>query len=983
MTLRNFSRRGPNGRSSTSSKRRRRVLVELLESRQLLAGDVGTVDALPTAEEAQFGALVLTPEGREVCLAFTTTSAAEGEGVAPPPAAPPAAPGPVDLTAAISNQPAGPLAPGAAFTSEITFVNTGPNDATATNLLVEFDANLTGISWEREIIRVQPATVATATLIGSDGFSVQGSEAIDLSGFSVSGGGDFNNDGIDDFIIGATEPDIGTTPQDGDAYVVFGTASGFPANLALSSLNGTNGFSIAAAGTGGSNLGSAVDNAGDVNNDGIDDIIVGAPGADSGGVSDSGEAYVIFGSASAFPAQISTASLTGANGFSIGGLGDDFDLGASVAGAGDINGDGIDDLIVGAPGQWVPEPGGGPGSRDVEGSAYVLFGKSTAFSAQFDLSTLPASDGFRISTTGVGDQLGGSVDGAGDVNNDGIADLVVGAARKGPEGDDSGAVFVIYGKNTAFSANVNVAGLDGSNGFAVAAPRAGHNFGTAVAGISDFNGDNIDDLLLADSISASGPLVSANSYVLFGSGSAFPATVDISTLNGTTGLVIEAPVADHPNPMDVSGNGDGFDVNGDGISDLLIGLAATQVTTSGVTTDIPGGGYVVFGQSTAFTSPLNLSTLNGTNGFLIESVDFAEQAGESIGVAGDVNGDGLDDVIVGAPFGSPGGNALAGESYVVFGRGSSISNDSGTIINETLDLFPGDQVIYRVSATIAPAATGSTVVTGTVTPGPGVTDDTMTNNVASQTTLIGVLDTTPPSITNVYAAGSAWNSVFVDGVDGGGVGTGNGIGIELSPGQRVANSGINRVFLQFSEDIGTLTPAQVELSGSAATYSIGSVNYSSSTYLAEVSILGTIGFDKVRLSVNDDVDDTAGNLLDGDGNGTPGGIFDLRFDVALGDIDGDGQVFTTDLIGWQAAFNSLPGGASYNPNADLDGDGQIFTTDLLIWQANFNQDLGNLTEPPASGFNPPPPPTGAATAEQTAPLAVDQVMASESEWSQL
>jgi hypothetical protein len=145
--------------------------------------------------------------------------------------------------------------------------------------------------------------------------------------------------------------------------VVFGTAAGFQASLDLAGLDGSNGFRLDGV-EGGS--GYSVAGAGDVNGDGIDDLIIGAPFADPGGRDGAGESYVVFGTAAGFGASLDLAALDGGNGFRLNGIDFDGQSGWSVAGAGDVNGDGVDDLAIGAP----DAHGGGAAA----GESYVVFG---------------------------------------------------------------------------------------------------------------------------------------------------------------------------------------------------------------------------------------------------------------------------------------------------------------------------------------------------------------------------------------------------------------------------------------------------------------------------------------------------------------------------------------------------------------------------------------------------------------------------------
>ena len=229
-----------------------------------------------------------------------------------------------------------------------------------------------------------PANINLSSLNGSNGFQINGETAGDYSGYSVSSAGDVNGDGFDDLIIGAD----GANPHGNDSgasYVVFGKASGFAANLNLSSLNGSNGFQISGEAAGDFS-GLSVSSAGDVNGDGFDDLIIGADGANPHG-NDSGASYVVFGKASGFAANLNLSSLNGGNGFQISGEAAGDYSGRSVSSAGDINGDGFDDLIIGA-------DGANPHGNN-SGAAYVVFGKASGSARISIYRASTASTAFR------------------------------------------------------------------------------------------------------------------------------------------------------------------------------------------------------------------------------------------------------------------------------------------------------------------------------------------------------------------------------------------------------------------------------------------------------------------------------------------------------------------------------------------------------------------------------------------------------------
>jgi hypothetical protein len=493
------------------------------------------------------------------------------------------------------------------------------------------------------------SSIDLSTIAGSTGFKIFGEASSVSAGRSVAAAGDVNGDGFDVVIVGA--PFVGP----GRAYVVFGDEA-INTDVHPTALGGTNGFIIVGEASN-NRAGASVASAGDFNGDGYDDVIVGASDFNT----NQGAAYVIFGGPDGtFAQSLFLSTLQPAQGIRLTGAGASHFAGTAVTGAGDFNGDGFDDVVIGAPG--ASDAYGATGS----GLSYIVYGSASPQSQS--VSAIDGTNGLVLGGPGTTASSGTSVGGGGDVNGDGLDDVIIGAPQAdfaGAGGGDRGAAYVVFGSATPASSYINLSAPDGIAMIRLIGKDANDENGKSVAIVGDVNGDGYDDVASGAFLSGAGGAYSGEGFVVFGRETFSGADVTLSALDGTNGFSIAGAAVNDTLGFSAGG---GSDVNGDGFADVIFG-AKDADTPAGNS----GGSYVVFGAAAGFASSINVSELDGNNGFRLAGASGSDYNGMSVASAGDVNNDGFGDLITGAPGADPSLVVGAGTAYVVLGRQPEVS----------------------------------------------------------------------------------------------------------------------------------------------------------------------------------------------------------------------------------------------------------------------------------------------------------------------
>lgn len=438
------------------------------------------------------------------------------------------------------------------------------------------------------------------------GWVVETNQAGSLFGHSIASAGDVNGDGCEEILVGAPGYDYGQADE-GVAFLFLGSGAG-PSVLP---------DWWAESNQAGARLGSSVACAGDIDADGYDDVVIGAPNYDFSTYANSGSAFVWRGTPAGPPPSgtPANAAWTGQRAQA------DAHFGASVACAGDVDGDGYADLLIGVPGHTR--------AFTHEGAAVIYHGSP---------SGPPSVPDWTAEGGQAGAGLGTSVSSAGDVNGDLFSDVAVGAPYYDGTYSNEGAVYLYNGSDS---------GPAHAPSWSALGREAGAHLGTSVAPAGDVNGDGYSDLLVGNPGHIHNDLRCGMAMCWYGSESgpsgASPSEADWWMMGTAAGDSLGLCVAP------------GGDVDGDGFSDVLI--AAPHAEWNGVA----DAGVVAWARGTADgIARLAATTLGGA------------QAGANFGASiasADLNGDGFTDVMVGAPAHDQ-GQADEGRGFVYYGNRS-------------------------------------------------------------------------------------------------------------------------------------------------------------------------------------------------------------------------------------------------------------------------------------------------------------------------
>ena len=462
---------------------------------------------------------------------------------------------------------------------------------------------------------IDPTWSSVNGLITAADYTFVGEAASDYFGIQVASAGDVDGDGLADFMM-AAPLNSSSAYFAGRSYLFLGASLGTTSSINLTLADHTfigaeendqSGFSLSSAG--------------DVDGDGLDDILVG-----SAPVGSSGKTYLVLGASlgASRTIDLSTADYIF--------VGQDGERSAwAVSSAGDVDGDGLDDILVGA------ERNSENGTN--AGKVYLILGASLGTSGTIDLSL--ADYAFLGEAP---EDMTATVASAGDVDGDGLDDILVGSFANDSVDRDSGKAYLFLGASLSTSGTFDLSSAD----YSFIGEGLFHYAGYSVSSAGDVDGDGLDDLLVGAVYNAEAGLNAGKTYLILGASLGTPGAIDLSSADYS--FIGEAEEDQAGSAVASAG-----DVDGDGLADILVSASGNSEGGNRA-----GKTYLILGSSLGSTSSTSLSSADYA---FIGEAD-GDRSGSSIATAGDVNGDGLDDFLVGAWFNDEGG-VDAGKAYLI------------------------------------------------------------------------------------------------------------------------------------------------------------------------------------------------------------------------------------------------------------------------------------------------------------------------------